>query len=76
MSPPAITTDDPLLTVEEVAAYLRMKPATIRAKARRGDLPGIKVGGDHRSRWLFKRSRILELTEPLPAPNAGEGDTK
>ena len=35
---------EPLWTVEEVASYLRLSPTTVRAMARRGELPGRKVG--------------------------------
>ena len=38
--PPTI----PLWTVEEVANYLRLKPETVRAMTRRGELPYIKLG--------------------------------
>ena len=33
-----------LWTVEEVAEYLRLDPETVRAKARKGELPAYKVG--------------------------------
>ncbi|MBI3360082.1 MAG: helix-turn-helix domain-containing protein [Chloroflexi bacterium] len=52
-----------LLTVEEVAAYLRLVPATVRAKARRGELPGVKVGKGRRQRWRFKRRAIEAVPE-------------
>ena len=34
----------PLLTIDEVAEYLKIKPSTVRAMCRRGELPAIKVG--------------------------------
>lgn len=46
-----------LLKVEEVAEILRLKPSTIRAMARRGDLPAIKLGRV----WRFRKSSISEL---------------
>lgn len=46
---------DRLWTVEEVAVYLRLKPDTIRAMARRGLFHPIKVG----NRWRFKKSEII-----------------
>lgn len=46
-----------LLKVEEVAEILRLKPATIRAMARRGDLPAIKLGRV----WRFRKASILDL---------------
>jgi excisionase family DNA binding protein len=45
---------EPLWTVKEVARYLRIKPETVRAMARRGDLPVVKVG----RMWRFKRNLI------------------
>ena len=48
-----------LLTVDDVAKFLRLKPATIRSMARRGELPAIKLGRV----WRFKRSSITQLLE-------------
>ena len=47
-----------LWTVKEVAYYLRLKPETVRALARRGELPAVKIG----KAWRFDRSAIYELT--------------
>gem|GEM_PF-2214148 len=46
---------DRLWTVEEVAEYLRLKPATIRRMAREGKIPAIKVGKS----WRFSENQIL-----------------
>lgn len=51
--------DNSLMTVDEVAEYLRLKPETIRSMARRGDLPGIKLGRV----WRFRRSSISQILE-------------
>ena len=48
-----------LLTVDEVAKILRLKPETIRSMARREDLPAIKLGRV----WRFRRSSINQLLE-------------
>ena len=48
---------EPLWTVEEVAEYLRLEPNTVRAMARRGELPAIKLG----RRWRFHNSAIKGL---------------
>ena len=48
-----------LLTVDEVAKFLRLKPETIRSMARRGELPAIKLGRV----WRFKRSSITQFLE-------------
>ena len=48
-----------LLKVEEVAQILRLKPETVRAMARRGYIPAIKLGRV----WRFRKSSISELLE-------------
>jgi excisionase family DNA binding protein len=40
-----------LLTVEEVASYLKLAPLTVRRMIERGDLTAIKVGRFWRIRW-------------------------
>lgn len=43
--------------LDEVAELLRVSPQTIRAEARAGRLPGVKIG----RRWIFPRNRIEEF---------------
>ncbi len=43
-----------VMTVEEVARYVRLHPSTIYRLAREGILPGVKVG----SQWRFNKERI------------------
>ena len=43
-----------VMTVEEVAGYLKMKVVTIYKHAQEGKLPGFKVG----SKWRFKKETI------------------
>lgn len=43
-----------VMTVHELASYLRMKPVTIYKHAQGGKLPGFKVGAT----WRFKRKTI------------------
>jgi excisionase family DNA binding protein len=56
---------EPLWTIKDVARYLRLKPDTVRAMARRGDLPAIKVGNSWRFRpdlikdWVSEKSIII-----------------
>ena len=50
---------DGVLTVSELAKYLRMKPLTIYKHASTGRLPGFKVG----SHWRFKRATIERWIE-------------
>jgi excisionase family DNA binding protein len=42
------------MTIEEVAAYLRLKPQTIYTWAQEGKIPAAKLG----NQWRFKRSII------------------
>lgn len=43
-----------IMTVREVAGYLRMHEMTIYRMARHGEIPAFKVG----NRWRFNRRRI------------------
>ena len=43
-----------LMTIDEVAKYLRMKKVTIYKHAQEKKLPGFKVG----SSWRFKKATI------------------
>lgn len=45
---------DKLLTLEEVAEYLRLNRFTVYRMAERGELPGAKIA----RRWRFKESSI------------------
>ena len=57
---------DELMTVAEVAAYLRVKPLTIYRLVERGQMPGIKVGDLWRfkerdlERWLERQKRTVK----------------
>jgi excisionase family DNA binding protein len=50
-----------LLTVDEVAGLLRLRPSTVRAYAERGSLPCVRIGGRLRFRpsdvrlWIEQR---------------------
>ena len=44
----------PLMTVDDVAHYLRLEPDTVRAMARDGKIPAIKFGRV----WRFRQSEI------------------
>jgi excisionase family DNA binding protein len=43
-----------ILTIDEVAEYLKLKLKTAYALVARGDIPGFKVGGQ----WRFRKSEI------------------
>jgi excisionase family DNA binding protein len=42
------------MTVDQVADYLQVRPATVRKKARQGLLPGAKIGRD----WRFRKADL------------------
>lgn len=46
--------DDEIMTVREVAAYLKIKEKTAYRLASEGRIPGFKVGGS----WRFRRKDI------------------
>jgi len=48
-----------LMTLDELAKYLRMKKVTIYKHAQEGKVPGFKVG----SKWRFKKSTIDKWIE-------------
>jgi len=43
-----------ILTVQEVARYLRVHTMTVYRMIQRGDLPGVRVGRG----WRFKRDQL------------------
>lgn len=43
-----------MMTLHEVAKYLKMRPVTIYKHAQSGKIPGFKVG----SKWRFKKTTI------------------
>ncbi|MCK4852444.1 MAG: helix-turn-helix domain-containing protein [Candidatus Omnitrophica bacterium] len=48
-----------MMTVEEVARYLKMKTGTIYKHAQQGKVPAFKVG----SSWRFKKATIDKWIE-------------
>jgi excisionase family DNA binding protein len=46
--------EDEMLTIDDLAAYLKLKPQTIYRWAQSGKLPGAKFGKE----WRFRRSTI------------------
>lgn len=53
-STPNVHPDD-VLTLEEVAALLKLQPETVRSRAEDGDLPGRRFGKE----WRFARVAVL-----------------
>jgi excisionase family DNA binding protein len=50
---------EPLLSVKELAVYLRISESGVYRLLRAGDLAGVKVGG----RTLFERREVREFIE-------------
>ncbi len=46
--------DDEVLTVDDVADYLKLHKQTVSRMAQRGELPGVLIA----NRWRFKRSDV------------------
>ena len=51
---PVHVTPSVLMTLEEVAGYLRLHTSTIYRLARAGIIPGVKIGGQ----WRFNQERV------------------
>ena len=51
--------DDVMLTIDEVATYLKLHPLTVRRLARRGDIPAVKIG----RQWRVKRDLLERWVE-------------
>lgn len=56
---------DEILTIKEVAEYLKLAEKTAYRLAAEGELPGFKVGGS----WRFKREDIESLIENSKTKN-------
>ena len=55
---------DPVMTVSEVAAYLKIAESTVYRLVKEGRLPGRKVGGA----WRFSRQELEKwLAQPAGA---------
>jgi excisionase family DNA binding protein len=68
MSGPGRPTDHEIMTLEEVAHYLRLKPQTIYRWAADKRIPAVKLGKE----WRFRRS-VLDrwLDEQLLGEDSG-----
>ncbi len=45
---------DTVLTIDELAGYLKLSKSTLYHLARRGDVPGLKIG----KHWRFHKAAI------------------
>jgi excisionase family DNA binding protein len=58
--------ENPVMTVADVARFLQVEENTVRALARRGELPGKK----HGKHWRFLRDELLDSLRPTQATTA------
>jgi excisionase family DNA binding protein len=49
-----------MLTTDEAAAILRMRPDSLVRKIKREEIPGVKIG----KRWLISRETLDTLLRP------------
>jgi len=69
---------DEIMTLQDVAEYLKISDRTVYGYAQRGVLPGIKVGTAWRFRkadldeWLDRQRRITEQSTSDRRKKAGE----
>ena len=74
MNDPNMPTPQPseILTLKDVAAYLKLAERTVYLYAQTGKLPGIKIGSAWRFRrseidqWLDAQRRITEASTKMP----------
>ena len=59
----AFSMNDEILTLKEVAEYLKLAEKTAYRLAAEGKLPGFKVGGS----WRFKRADVEKWIEEKKA---------
>jgi excisionase family DNA binding protein len=50
----SVSPEDQIMIVKDVAAYLRVHPATVYRLLRQGKLPAFRVGAD----WRFRQDQI------------------
>ena len=62
--------DTDIMTVREVAEYLKLTEKTAYRLAAEGKLPGFKVGGA----WRFQRSEIAKWIEQQSADQKKRGE--
>lgn len=62
----------PMMTMAEIARCLRLHPVSITRMIRRGELPGVKIGGV----WRFDRRTIAKwLKDKQQGGTADDGGT-
>lgn len=66
--------NDEILTIKEVAAYLKLNEKTAYRLVLNGEIPGFKVGGSWRFRERDIRNWVNEQTEIKKKPNGKRGN--
>ena len=62
--------EDTLMTVKELARYLKVNPWSIYTWANRGDIPAVRMMGQ----WRFKRREIDRWLKSHSTANKKRGD--
>ena len=57
---------DDVMTIDELAAYLKLSKSTLYQFARAGKVPGVKIG----EQWRFQKSAIDEWMRSKTTPKA------
>lgn len=71
-------TDEEILTLQELSAYLKIAEKTLYGYAQKGKIPGIKVGSAWRFRktdidaWLEEQRQLTDSSRK--GRDGGEGD--
>ncbi len=60
---------DPVMTIPELATYLRIAPSTVYRLLSEGKIPARKVGGS----WRFSRNAIEDWLAGPPLTSSGNG---
>lgn len=69
-----------IMTLQELAEYLKLSDRTIYGYAQRGIIPGIKIGAAWRFRknevdhWLDEQRRLTEQSTTPKGPKGPKGD--
>ncbi len=58
--------DDEIITIHELSAYLKLNEKTAYRLTAKGKIPGFKVGGS----WRFRKSEIEKWIKEQEARNA------
>jgi len=64
-------TDEELWTVEQVAAYLKLNPETIRRWVRRGDIQAISLGEARNAPLRIRQSEVERVSRGRQAAPCG-----